>query len=174
LDSDNGNLPAVAARKNQTVTDKRTDDRFQMLQYRNRSADRKITRVGMAMWLGAALLASSQSTFALAQPAAGGLETLADVRQALRRCWRWPPESVSSSGMELSVRLTFKRSGEIYGVRIAFQSQSSEASEEERAPYNTAVLESLRRCSPMPITEKLGEAIAGHVMVMHIHDKREF
>ncbi len=76
--------------------------------------------------------------------------------------------------MELSVRLTFKRSGEIYGVRIAFQSQSSEASEEERAPYNTAVLESLRRCSPMPITEKLGEAIAGHVMVMHIHDKREF
>ena len=105
------------------------------------------------MWLGAALLALSQSTFALAQPAAGGPDTLADVRQALRRCWRWPPESVSSSGMELSVRLTFKRSGEIYGVRITFQSQSSEASEEERAPYNTAVLETLRRCSPLPITE---------------------
>ena len=74
--------------------------------------------------------------------------------------------------MELSVRLTFKRSGEIYGVRITFQ--SSDASEEERAPYNAAVLESLRRCSPLPITEKLGEAIAGHIMVMHIHDKREF
>lgn len=157
--------------KPQIVTDKRTDDRLKMSQDRNRSADRKI-RVGMAIWLGAVFLALNLSTFALAQSAVGGLDTLADVRQALRRCWRWPPESVSSSGMELSVRLTFKRSGEIYGVRITFQ--SSDASEEERAPYNTAVLESIKRCSPLPITEKLGEAIAGHVMVMHIHDKREF
>jgi len=158
--------------KPQIVTDKRTDDRLKMSQYRNRSADRKITRVGMAIWLGAVFLALNLSTFALAQSAVGGLDTLADVRQALRRCWRWPPESVSSSGMELSVRLTFKRSGEIYGVRVTFQ--SSDASEEERSPYNTAVLESIKRCSPLPITEKLGEAIAGHVMVMHIHDKREF
>ena len=127
----------------------------------------------MATWFGAVLLAWG-STVALAQPAAatgGSLDTLADVRQALRRCWQWPPQDVSSSGMELAVRLTFKRNGEIYGVRITFT--TPEASEEERAPYNSAVLESLKRCSPLPITEKLGEALAGHVMIMHIHDKRE-
>jgi hypothetical protein len=124
----------------------------------------------MAMWLGAVLLASESSTAVFAEPAQ--LDTLADVRQALRRCWQWPPADESSSGMELAVRLTFKRSGEIYGVRITFH--SSEASEEAREPYNNAVLESLKRCSPLPVTEKLGEAIAGHVMIMHIHDKRVF
>ena len=110
----------------------------------------------------------------LAEPAApaGGLDTLADVRQALRRCWQWPPVSESTAGMELAVRLTFKRNGEIFGVRITFQ--SSDASEDERAPYANAVADSLKRCSPLPVTAKLGEAIAGHVMVMHIHDKRDF
>ena len=81
----------------------------------------------MATWFGAVLLASG-STVALAQPAAatgGSLDTLADVRQALRRCWQWPPQDVSSSGMELAVRLTFKRNGEIYGVRITFTNSRS-------------------------------------------------
>lgn len=129
-----------------------------------------IARVGAAIALGAILLASKPSAVALADPAR--LDTLADVRQALRRCWQWPPDKEASAGMDLAVRLTFKRNGEIYGVRVSFH--SPEASEEAREPYSNAVREALERCSPLPVSEKLGEAIAGHVMIMHIHDKRAF
>ena len=52
------------------------------------------------------------------------LNTLADIRQALRGCWRWPPISESRSGMELTVRLSFKRNGEINGMpRITYQTR---------------------------------------------------
>ena len=131
--------PGLPPEHSNTVIDKLTNNPSQMATYRNRSGNRKIARVAVAMWCGAVLLASA-STGPLAQPAAateGSLDTLADVRQALRRCWRWPPQDVSGSGMELAVRLTFKRSGEISGVRISFQ--TPEASEEERQPYNSAV-----------------------------------
>ena len=96
---------------------------------------------------------------------------MADIRQALRGCWQWPPVSEARSGMELTVRLSFKRNGEIFGARITYQSAG--VSDEERALYHGALLAALSRCSPLPLSESLGEAIAGRPFVFHIHDTRQ-
>ena len=73
--------------------------------------------------------------------------------------------------MELTVRLSFKRNGEIFGARITYQSH--DVSDEERALYYGALLQALKRCSPLPLSESLGEAIAGRPMTFHIHDTRQ-
>ena len=101
----------------------------------------------------------------------GPLNTVADIRQALRGCWQWPPASEARSGMELTVRVSFKRNGEIFGARITYQTASVSA--EERMLYHGALLAALSRCSPLPLTASLGEAIAGRPFVFHIHDTRQ-
>jgi hypothetical protein len=108
-----------------------------------------------------------------ADPAApkGTLNTMADIQQALRACWQWPPKSEARSGMELTVRVSFKRNGEIFGALITFQ--TANVSEEERAIYHRALLAALSRCSPLPLSESLGEAIAGRPLTFHIHDTRQ-
>ena len=101
----------------------------------------------------------------------GQLNTMADIRQALRGCWQWPPASEARSGMELTVRVSFKRNGEIFGARITYQSRN--VSEEERGLYQAALLAALSRCSPLPLSASLGEAIAGRPFTFHIHDTRQ-
>jgi hypothetical protein len=125
-------------------------------------------RCGVAM-LAAVLLPA----LAAGEPARpkGPLNTLADVRRALQGCWQWPPRAEARAGMELTVRLSFKRDGEIFGARITYQSRN--VSEEERALYHGALLQALSRCSPLPLSPGLGEAIAGRPMTFHIHDTRQ-
>ena len=101
----------------------------------------------------------------------GLINTLADIRQALRGCWQPPPLSEARSGMELTVRISFKRNGEIFGAHITYQ--TANVSEEERAIYHGALLAALSRCSPLPLSASLGEAIAGRPMTFHIHDTRQ-
>jgi hypothetical protein len=101
----------------------------------------------------------------------GLLNTLADIRQALRGCWQPPPLSEARSGMELTVRISFKRNGEIFGAHITYQ--TANVSEEERAIYHGALLAALSRCSPLPLSACLSEAIAGRPFTFHIHDTRQ-
>jgi hypothetical protein len=119
--------------------------------------------------LAAALLPASGR----ADPGApqGPLNTIADISRALRGCWQWPPVSEARSGMELTVRVSFKRNGEIFGARITYQTRN--VSDEERALYQAALLAALSRCSPLPLSESLGEAIAGRPFTFHIHDTRQ-
>ena len=122
---------------------------------------------------GVLLAAGTLPATGSAEPAApkGPLNTMADIRQALRGCWQWPPASASRAGMELTVRVSFKRNGEIFGARIT--SQSQQVSDEERSLYYRALLAALSRCSPLPLSASLGEAIAGRPMTFHIHDTRQ-
>jgi len=101
----------------------------------------------------------------------GLLNTLAEIRQALRGCWQPPPLSEARSSMELTVRISFKRNGEIFGAHITYQTAS--VSERERAIYQGALLAALSRCSPLPLSAGLGEAIAGRPFTFHIHDTRQ-
>ena len=101
----------------------------------------------------------------------GPLNTMADIRQALRGCWQWPPASEARSGMALTVRVSFKRNGEIFGARITYQ--SANVSDGERALYHGALLAALSRCSPLPLSVSLGGAIAGRPFTFHIHDTRQ-
>jgi hypothetical protein len=124
--------------------------------------------------LGALALASATLTaVALDAPARpkGPLNTLADVGRALRSCWRWPLAGEVHSGMELTVLLSFKKDGEIFGARITYQSR--DVPDSEKALYYGALLAALSRCSPLPLSESLGSAIAGRPVRFHIHDTRQ-
>ena len=107
---------------------------------------------------------------ASAEPARKELNSVADINRALRACWRWPPRSEARAGMELRARLSFRRNGEVFGIRVTYQTPN--VSDEERALYYRALLAALSRCSPLPLSESLGEAIAGRPLNFHIHDTR--
>ena len=120
------------------------------------------------------LLASATSPVAALDGPGGPkkeLNTLADVGKALQSCWRWPPLAEARSGMEFTVLLSFKKNGEIFGARITYQTRG--VSDEERSVYYGALLAALSRCSPLPLSESLGAAIAGRPLHFHIHDTRQ-
>ena len=125
-------------------------------------------------WLfGVTMLAAVVPVSGRADPGGpqGLLNTMADIRQAFRSCWQWPPVSEARSGMALTVRVSFKRNGEVFGARITYQ--TAHVSHEERALYHGALLAALSRCSPLPLSESLGHAIAGRPFTFHIHDTRQ-
>jgi hypothetical protein len=105
------------------------------------------------------------------QPPKARLETLADVDRAIQYCWRTPKAGSIRVGMEWTIDLTFKSDGEIYGSHITFLTPG--VSERERAPYYRALARSIKRCTPLPVTQALGEAIAGRPFHLHYRDVRQ-
>ena len=110
------------------------------------------------------------SAYAQRRPRAR-LNTLTDVRRAILNCWSWPPAIAVRTGMELTIMLTFKRDGEIFGAHVTYESPNVSA--DERAAYYRAMVRSLARCSPLPVTPELGEAIAGRPFYFHFRDVRK-
>jgi hypothetical protein len=115
----------------------------------------------------AALLSQAQAQ----QPPKAQLHTLEDVKHAIQHCWRWPPALAIRDGMELTVRLSFKRNGEIFGARVTHQ--SPDVSDDERFAYYRALVLTMKRCSPLPVTPELGDAIAGRPFFFRFHDTRK-
>jgi hypothetical protein len=94
------------------------------------------------------------------------------VIAALRACWTPPPIDQSRPGMQITVQMSFRRNGELFGhPRITFE--SVDASDDERLAYRIAVAKMLKRCSPLPFTDALGNAIAGRPLTMRLIDNRK-
>src|SRR5690348_16586679 len=74
----------------------------------------------------------------------GPLNTLLDIRDAVRACWKWPPAGEVRQGMELTIRLSFKRSGEIFGAKLTYE--TANVSDDERRMYCGVLLEALKLC----------------------------
>jgi hypothetical protein len=100
----------------------------------------------------------------------GTLNTLVEIRDAIRGCWKWPPLSEVRQGMELTMRLSFRRNGEIFGARLTYETR--DVSDDERRLYYGVLLQALTRCSPLPVSESLGDAIAGRPFTFRFKDNR--
>jgi len=106
------------------------------------------------------------------QPAAvRELNTLKDINAALRKCWVAPSEFDSSGNMDITIMLSFRSNGEIFGGRITHTSRA--VSDNERALYYAALEQMIARCSHLPVSESLGEAIAGRPFMFRIIDTRK-
>jgi hypothetical protein len=101
------------------------------------------------------------------------LNTLRDVGLALEICWEAnePPLAQARPGMNVTVMLTFNKKGELLG-EPRFTYVTPEASQETRALYEQAVVAAINTCTPLPITEALGNALAGSPHVMPFIDRR--
>jgi hypothetical protein len=101
------------------------------------------------------------------------LNTIQDVFNALERCWRAnePPLDQARPGMNVTVVLSFTRSGALQG-EPRFTYVTREASAETKALYQRAAVAALNACVPLPFTEALGNAVAGHPFAMRFIDVR--
>jgi hypothetical protein len=100
------------------------------------------------------------------------LNTIADVFAALEACWIPPGLDQARAGMQITVLLSFKRSGELLGKpRITYETPN--ASDDERLAYRVAMAQALSRCTPLPFTEALGNALAGRPLTLRFIDNRK-
>jgi hypothetical protein len=99
------------------------------------------------------------------------LDNIAGLFAALRGCWVPPSEDEARPGMQMAVRFSFKRSGEIIGTpRVTYV--TPDAPQQARDTYRNAVTASLERCTPMPFSKGLGGAIAGRPIAIRYVDNR--
>jgi len=101
------------------------------------------------------------------------LDNIGDLFAALRSCWSPPPEDAAREGMQMSVRFSFKRSGEmIASPRVTFA--TSGVPSDTRATYLKAITDSLSACLPLKFTDELGGALAGRPIAIRYVDNRAF
>ena len=121
---------------------------------------------------GAALVLVACATNAAAQAPQGQINTLNALGAALRACWIPPSLDRSRAGMQVTVQMSFRRNGELFGKpKVTFE--SSGASDDERLAYRIAVAAMLKRCASLPFTDALGNAVAGRPFTMRLVDDRK-
>jgi hypothetical protein len=74
--------------------------------------------------------------------------------------------------MRVTLKVAFKRDGSLLAPP-RFTYVTHEASPRTQAAYRDAALQMLDRCTPLPITAKLGNAIAGRPFVIPIVETRQ-
>lgn len=100
------------------------------------------------------------------------LDSIGDLFAALRSCWSPPLADTAREGMQMSVRFSFKRSGEIISPpRVTFATAGIPA--DTRNTYLKAINASLEGCMPLKFTEGLGGALAGRPIAIRYVDNRE-
>jgi hypothetical protein len=100
------------------------------------------------------------------------LDTIGDLFAELRSCWSPPPADAARAGMQMSVRFSFKRSGDIISVpRLTYA--TSGVSADIRDTYLKAINASLDACMPLKFTSGLGGALAGRPIAIRYVDNRE-
>jgi hypothetical protein len=100
------------------------------------------------------------------------LDNIGDLFAALRSCWSPPAAEAARAGMQMSVRFSFKRSGEMIATpRVTFATAGVAA--DTRATYLKAITSSLDACLPLKFTDGLGGALAGRPIAIRYVDNRE-
>jgi hypothetical protein len=100
------------------------------------------------------------------------LDSIGDLFAALRSCWTPPPADSAREGMQMSVRFSFKRTGEIIAApRLTFSTAGVPA--DTRTIYLKAINASLGACTPLKFTGGLGGALAGRPIAIRYVDNRD-
>jgi hypothetical protein len=99
------------------------------------------------------------------------VNTIADVVARLRACWKPPAPSRVHPDIDITVIVSFKRTGEILGKpRVTYESE--QADDNDRLLYRIAAMEALQRCTPMPFTEGMAGAVAGRPFSVRFHNRK--
>lgn len=100
------------------------------------------------------------------------LDNIGDLFAALRSCWTPPPAGEAQEGMQMTVRFSFKRSGDLIGPpRLTFATQGTPA--DVRNTYLKAINDSIGACVPLKFTGNLGGALAGRPIAIRYVDNRD-
>ena len=98
------------------------------------------------------------------------VNTIQDIFQHLRTCWK-PPPPAKARPIDITVVVSFNRAGNILGhPRITYE--SAEASDSDRLQYRIAVMDALQRCTPMPFTDAMAGAAAGRPFAIQFRNRK--
>jgi hypothetical protein len=101
------------------------------------------------------------------------LDNIGDLFAALRSCWTPPEADTAKEGMQMTVRFSFRRSGDLIGPpHVTFATAGIPA--DVRETYFKAINASLDGCLPLKFTGGLGGALAGRPIAVRYVDNREF
>jgi hypothetical protein len=99
------------------------------------------------------------------------LDSIGEMYAALRACWVPPPKEAARHGMEYTVRLAFKRNGEMVAPpRVTYSTHGAPAG--VRDTYRDAVGAALARCMPLHFSDGMGGAVAGRPIAIRYVDER--
>jgi hypothetical protein len=114
---------------------------------------------------------SQPSGNAGADPNDHAIDSIMAMFAALRACWVPPPKHEARHGMQYTIRFAFKRDGEI--IAPPWRTYSShDVPADVRDTYGVAIDAALKRCTPLPFSKGMGEAIAGRPIVIRYVDDR--
>jgi hypothetical protein len=100
------------------------------------------------------------------------LDSIRDLFAELRSCWTPPQAESAKAGMQMTVRFSFKRSGDMIGSpRMTFATLGAAA--DVRDTYLKAINSSLDACIPLKFTDSLGGALAGRPIAIRYVDNRD-
>jgi len=99
------------------------------------------------------------------------IDSIADLFATLRTCWEPPPREQAREGLQMSVRFSFKRTGEI--IAPPFVTYTTPGTETDvKQVYRSAITTALDRCKPLRFSEGFSGAIAGRpISVRYIDDR---
>ena len=118
------------------------------------------------------LLAGAAALPARAQEPKGlVINTLDAMYDYIGSCWRNPEIPSDDPGMRITVRFAVKRNGDLIGEpRIIYESEH--ASEETRQKFRAALAAAMQRCIPLPISDSLGNVMAGRPISFQFDARR--
>ena len=100
------------------------------------------------------------------------LNTLRDLFFMLRACWTPPAIADARRGMQMTVRISYKKSGDIFAPpQPTYVLEGS--SQKVRDIYRDAIAQSLQACAPMHFSRAFGGAIAGKPILIRYVDDRD-
>jgi hypothetical protein len=99
------------------------------------------------------------------------IDSIADLFAALRTCWEPPAPGQAYEGAQMSVRFSFRRTGEIIAPpRVTYTAPGTPAVAKQA--YREAIMAALRRCAPLPFSDGFSAAIAGRpISVRYVDDR---
>src|ERR1700689_4437509 len=101
------------------------------------------------------------------------LDNIGDLFAALRSCWTPPQGDSAKEGMQMTVRFSFKRSGDLIGPpRMTFATEG--APTEVRETYLKAINDSIDACVPLKSAGNLGGALARRPIAIRYVANPEF
>ena len=102
----------------------------------------------------------------------GRVERIRDVFAAVRACWRPPVLQGGPTGLQLTLRMSFNRNGEVIGKpRITYFQSGGDRDSRDR--FAASISDAFRRCSPLPFTPVFGSAVAGRPFTFRFVDDRQ-
>ena len=125
----------------------------------------------VAQWIMPALLVSFVwfSTAAQAASSKTTIHNLREVGRALAACMHPLPIAEHFAGMRLTIRVAFNARGEPLGPpRFTFVAPT--APTRFRDEYKNAIINTLKRCTPLPFSAEFGAAMAGVPMIFHFNE----